>query len=669
MADFISLIDLAPTILEAAGIDIPAQTTGKSLMNILLSEKSGQVNNKRDHVLLGKERHAWVRKGGLGYPMRAIRTNDFLYIINFKPDRWPAGDPHGYESSDPTRPYGDIDDSPTKRFMMEHKKDPAVNKLFELAFLKRPYEELYDLRKDPGQLQNVVGLQEYQKDRERLRKQLIEELMETGDPRAFGKGDMFDKYPYYKPGFKPPMSYDPLAIFTAQEDMAGEVTETSVILQSRLTKTENLQNEDPPGAEGIARFEIDTIPDFSHPVYSSWKPANSDNDYIIKIKMDDLKPATRYFYRLEYGITGTYTKHGKVNSFITLPGENSEIEISFVVVTGMNYSKFHYGINGTKNNPGDKMYTGPDKKLGYPALVTITQMKPDYFIGTGDNVYYDSSKQNRASTKEEMRNKWHEQFVQPRYIELFSNVGTYWEKDDHDYRFNDCDTTGTEEPGHTLGKQIFLEQVPVVDPDDSKAKTYRTYRLNKNLQIWLTEGRDYRSPNTMPDGLDKSLWGKEQFAWLRQTLLKSDATFKILISPTPLVGPDDSYKTDNHTNINGFRYERDQFFSWLKENEFIENNFFIVCGDRHWQYHSIDPSGIEEFSCGALVDANSRAGRLSGDPESTDPEATIKQPYVQVEGEESGGFVHVKVYVNKESPTLQITFYDEKGTVLYQIKK
>ncbi len=669
VAEFVSLTDLSPTILEAAGLDIPDQTTGKSLMNILLSEKSDQVNNERNHVLLGKERHAWVRKGGLGYPMRAIRTKDFLYIINFEPDRWPAGDPTGYESSDPKRPYGDIDNSPTKRFMMENKKDSVVNKLYQLAFLKRPSEELYDLKKDPGQLENVAGLPEYQKDREKLRKQLLDELLETDDPRVMGKGDMFDKYPYYNEGFKPEVYFDSLAIYIAQGTMAGEVTETGVILQSRLTKIENPQNEDIPGAEGIARFEIDTIPEFSHPSYSSWKPAYSKNDFIVKFKVSDLKPGTRYYYRIEYGITGMYTKYGKVNSFTTLPGKSSEKEVSLVIVTGMNYSRFHYGTNNIIENPVTRMYTSQDKNLGYPALATITQMKPDYFIGTGDNVYYDSPKPNIARTKEEMQRKWHKQFAQPRYIELFSNVGTYWEKDDHDHRFNDCDTSGTKEPGHTLGKQVFLEQVPVVDPDDPKAKTYRTYRLNKNLQIWLPEGRDYRSPNTMPDGLDKSLWGKEQFAWLKETLLESDATFKILISPTPLIGPDDSYKTDNHTNINGFRYERDQFFLWLKENGFIGNNFFIACGDRHWQYHSIDPSGIEEFSCGALVDANSRAGRLPGDPESTDPEATIKQPYVQGEGDESGGFLHVKVYVNEDIPTLHLSYYDEKGTVLYQIEK
>ena len=129
---------------------------------------------------------------------------------------------------------------------------------------------------------------------------------------------------------------------------------------------------------------------------------------------------------------------------------------------------------------------------------------------------------------------------------------------------------------HELGKAIFLEQLPIIAPGDRKAKPYRTHRVSKHLQIWLTEGRDYRSPNQMPDGPDKTLWGAEQFEWLKGTLLASKATFKILISPTPLVGPDGNEGAgdlDNHTN--GYRHERKLFFDWLIENHFIERNFML----------------------------------------------------------------------------------------------
>jgi len=186
--DFISLSDLAPTFLEAAGLKATKEMTGRSFLDILSSGKSGRVDPKRDRVFTGMERHTRRRAGGVGYPMRALRTHDYLYIRNFKPDRWPAGDPER---------YGDIDGSPTKSYMMEHRNDAKVKRLFELAFGKRPAEELYDLRKDPGQLDNVAGEAEYAAVRKRLGNELTAELKATGDPRVLGKGDVFDEYPYY----------------------------------------------------------------------------------------------------------------------------------------------------------------------------------------------------------------------------------------------------------------------------------------------------------------------------------------------------------------------------------------------------------------------------------------------------------------------------------------
>ncbi|MFN7342612.1 MAG: alkaline phosphatase D family protein, partial [bacterium] len=112
-------------------------------------------------------------------------------------------------------------------------------------------------------------------------------------------------------------------------------------------------------------------------------------------------------------------------------------------------------------------------------------------------------------------------------------------------RYNDSDLTGENEPSNALGIATFREQVPITDPT-SNAPTYRTHRMGKDLQLWFVEGRDYRSPNKMPDGPEKSLWGKEQREWLQRTIKESNATFKILISPTPIIGPDDGYKSDNH---------------------------------------------------------------------------------------------------------------------------
>jgi arylsulfatase A-like enzyme len=196
--DFVSLTDLAPTFLETAGALVPEQMTGQSLARLLGSGKEGWTGLGREHVLTGKERHAWVRAGGVGYPCRAIRTREFLYIRNFEPDRWPAGDPEDRANGfSPKAPYGDADGSPTKDWMVERCGEPEMARLCESAFGKRPAEELYDLRSDPAQMKNVAQEPGYADARERLRRELMEELAQTGDPRATGGGEAFDGYPYY----------------------------------------------------------------------------------------------------------------------------------------------------------------------------------------------------------------------------------------------------------------------------------------------------------------------------------------------------------------------------------------------------------------------------------------------------------------------------------------
>ena len=450
-----------------------------------------------------------------------------------------------------------------------------------------------------------------------------------------------------------------------QGEMAGEVSTTSVILQSRLTGPELDENGDVPGAEGVGRFEIAVDPDFISPVLTPWIKADPQYDYIVKTKVTRLEPNTRYYYRLAFGADPEHVERGPARTFRTLSGREAAARTSFVVVTGMNYSSFHFG----RPNKPEIAYQGDDKHLGYPALAAILKLKPDFFVGTGDNVYYDSPSKTAAKTAAEMRKKWHEQFAQRRYIELFAEVPTYCEKDDHDHRYNDNDNTGDRPPSSELGIRIFREQVPVVDPADPGAVTYRTFRVSKLLQIWLVEGRDYRSPNRMPDGPEKTIWGTAQREWLKRTLLESDAAAKVIVSPTPMVGPDDSYKKDNHTNLGGFRHEGTAFFNWARENGFLEKGLYFICGDRHWQYHAIHPSGFEEFSCGALVDANSRMGVPPGSKKGTDPEAKIEHPYRSKEP--SGGFLNVVVEpgANGKTANARFDFYDENGSLLYSVTK
>ncbi len=197
VSDFVSFVDLAPTFLEAAGVKIPKVVTGRSLMNVLRSDKSGRVDASRDHVLTGRERHGQDQEkpNPGGYPMRAIRTDEFLYIRNFEPDRWPGGCPDPKLAFNGNA-HGGCDGSPTKTFVIEHRDDPKYAAFYRLAFAKRPGKELYDLSKDPDQLTNVAGKPEYAAALKKLSARLMGRLDSTKDPRVIGGGEAFDTYPY-----------------------------------------------------------------------------------------------------------------------------------------------------------------------------------------------------------------------------------------------------------------------------------------------------------------------------------------------------------------------------------------------------------------------------------------------------------------------------------------
>lgn len=203
--DFVSLPDLAPTFLQAAGVERPDKMIAKSLVDVLKSEKGGQVDPRRDAVFTGRERHvARARAGNLPYPMRAIRTDQYLYIVNFMPDRWPMGtgpEPNAMPSFEQLREntfaaYADLDASPTKAWIVTQRDhDPGS---FQLAVGRRPAHELYDVKADPHSMKNLADDRRYAETRKQLHERLITELERTGDPRV-SDNILFEKSPLTDP--------------------------------------------------------------------------------------------------------------------------------------------------------------------------------------------------------------------------------------------------------------------------------------------------------------------------------------------------------------------------------------------------------------------------------------------------------------------------------------
>lgn len=190
-SELVSLIDLAPTILEVAGQPTIPGFSGASLLALITK---GQSDKRFETLYTERERHSMTRAGDVSYPIRAIHTKDFIYITNLRPDRWPAGDP---DNKSVNGAFGDIDNGGTKTVLVKNRQDPAYAKFAEWSLDKRPAEELYDLRKDPNQLVNVATDKQYAKILQTLKKELANWRSKTKDPVTDKGQDIFDTYPHY----------------------------------------------------------------------------------------------------------------------------------------------------------------------------------------------------------------------------------------------------------------------------------------------------------------------------------------------------------------------------------------------------------------------------------------------------------------------------------------
>jgi N-sulfoglucosamine sulfohydrolase len=189
--DYVSFVDVAPTLLDVAGVkwkDAGMQpAAGRSLLEILRSPRR-RVESTRDHVLVGKERHDVGRPDDWGYPIRGIIKDEMLYLRNYEPDRWPVGNPE--------TGYLNCDGSPTKTEILQRRRDGRDTSLWTLVFGRRPAEELYDLKRDPFCLTNLARELQHRPRLQRLRQQMERELRAQQDPRMFGRGFLFDQYVY-----------------------------------------------------------------------------------------------------------------------------------------------------------------------------------------------------------------------------------------------------------------------------------------------------------------------------------------------------------------------------------------------------------------------------------------------------------------------------------------
>lgn len=402
----------------------------------------------------------------------------------------------------------------------------------------------------------------------------------------------------------------------------GEVTPASAVIWTRTT-------DDEGGARpGEVAIEWRLADDHSSVArQSEWQATDASSDHVHQFRLQDLEPGATYALEVRSRSTDGQPGESTVTEFTTAPAADTPAPVRFTVVTGQEYHR----------------RDDPDR--GHRIYNTMLGIQPSFFVHTGDVVYYDKAGP-FAKDALAARLKWNRMYALPFQNRFHRQVPSYFQKDDHDILKDDCwprQTYG--ELTWDQGLEIFREQTPAPD------LPYRTVRWGQDLQIWLLEGREFRSPNNTPDGSEKTILGQEQFDWLARTTEESDATFRVVISPTPIVGPDRTNKNDNHAN-RGFQHEGDRLRKLLASRE----DLYLVCGDRHWQYVSVDPAtGLREYSCGPTSDQH--AGGWSEDQFE---EAMHK--FLRVKG----GFLLVLVDRQGDEPQITFRHHAVDGEVVHE---
>ena len=383
-----------------------------------------------------------------------------------------------------------------------------------------------------------------------------------------------------------------------------------------------------PGTKGEVQLHYYLKEHPEEAVVKDWVAVDPDKDFTHQWKLDDLQAGKKYhvkiYARPDKGLKVSDSIFGQ---FLLPLDENTAKDIKFCVVSCHDYNRRDDMENGHKIYPG------------------MSKLQPDFYVHTGDIEYMDKPFP-YAMTEELMRFKWNRLFALPFQRSFYNNHTSYFMKDDHDVGYDDS------YPGKDYGTVTFERGLEIFDQEQfpSNPKRYKTIRWGKDLQIWIVEGRNYRNQNYLEDGPNKTIWGKAQKQWFYDTVGASEATFKVLITSSPILGPDRKNKNDNLSNA-GYSYEQAEILNFIKK----QKNLFIVNGDRHWQYVThIKNTNLWEFGCGAGADVHAGGWKK----EDFRPE----HQFLRVKG----GFLSVSVHATKE-PTIKFTHHDVEGNAVNEV--
>ena len=339
------------------------------------------------------------------------------------------------------------------------------------------------------------------------------------------------------------------------------------------------------GGEMQVRYRLAAASSPTPGAWSDWESVDQRQDYIHQFELEDLEPGVAYRFEVQAAdMDDRPTHQPRVGRFRTAPPADDPARVVFTVVTGQRYDRI-------------------DDSRGFQIYPAMQALNPDFLVLTGDTVYLDRGGV-AAVTYRQALNRWRRMYALPWLRDFHAVVPAYWQKDDHDVLRDDA-YPGIEPLGALTfekGLQVFRLHTPKAE------RPYRQVRWGALAEIWLTEVREFRSANRSKDGPNKTIFGERQKRWLKQTLPASSAAWRILVNPTPIVGPDRADgKADNHAN-DAFRTEGREIRTFLAG---LGDNFLLLAGDRHWQYHSVHPeTGLHELGCGPASDAHAGGSPL-----------------------------------------------------------
>ena len=383
-----------------------------------------------------------------------------------------------------------------------------------------------------------------------------------------------------------------------------------------------------PGAPGEVQLHYFVRGHPEETIVTDWTAVNPDKDFTHQWKLRQLQAGKNYRIKIyARPQKGQEVSDSIFGQFLLPEDQNTTMDIKFCVVSCHDYNRRDDPDNGHKIYP------------------SMSQLKPDFYVHTGDIEYMDKPFP-YAMTEELMRFKWNRLFSLPFQRSFYNNHTSYFMKDDHDVGYDDS------YPGKDYGTVSFERGLEIFDEEQfpSHSKRYKTIRWGKDLQIWIVEGRNYRNQNYLKDGPDKTIWGATQKQWFYDTVMASDASFKVLITSSPILGPDRKNKNDNLSN-RGYAHEQAEILNFIKK----QKNLFIVNGDRHWQYVThVKNTDLWEFGCGAGADVH--AGGWKQD------DFRPEHQFLRVKG----GFLSVSIN-SGNSPSIRFTHHDVEGNPVNEV--